>query len=108
MERARANGADIVLQGEGLHIVGRSNLSAPAIGYIREHSEAIVAYLRRETVGNGRSEKTTHPAGWLTEHQADELSRLLMASDPGDPDWTWFVSRAQKILDSVVMPQVAA
>ena len=101
IQRIRANGANVTAGPDGLHILNKQNLPNGALEFIGQHKAEIVAALKAETVET-QPTKSYSFGEWLTRDRADELSRLLMAKDPGDPDWTWFVSEATKVMDGVV------
>jgi|APCry1669192522_1035417.scaffolds.fasta_scaffold00745_15 hypothetical protein len=100
IQRIRANGANVTVGPDGLHIFNKQNLPAGALEFIGQHKSEIVAALEAERAEPAPANSYTF-GSWLTRDRAEELSRLLMANDPGDPDWTWFVSEAMKIMDGV-------
>lgn len=109
IERIRANGADVVLKDDGLHVVNRDSLPAGAMDFIRQHSAAIVELLRDEPDDDRPAPAAPRSMGWMIPREtADCIASLLMASDPGDPDWTWFVSKAMAIIDTAVQSEATA
>lgn len=100
IQRIRANGANVSAGPDGLHILNKQNLPDGALDFIGKHKAEIAAALVAENAEPTSSNSYTF-GSWLTCDRAEELSRLLMAKDPGDPDWTWFVSEAMKVMDGV-------
>lgn len=100
IDRIRANGANVTIADGRLQIVNADNLPGGALEFISQHKAEIVAALDAETGASQPASSYTFGT-WLTRDRAEELSRLLMANDPGDPDWTWFVSEAMKVMDGV-------
>lgn len=100
IQRIRANGANVTVGPDGLHILNKQNLPGGALEFIGQHKSEIVAALEAEAGASQPASSYTFGT-WLTRDRAEELSRLLMANDPGDPDWMWFVSEAMKVMDGV-------
>lgn len=100
IDRIRANGANVAIADGRLQIVNGDNLPGGALEFIGQHKAEIVAALEAEAAEPQPANSYTF-GQWLTRDRAEELSRLLMANNPDDPDWTWFVSEAMKVMDGV-------
>lgn len=97
IERIRANGANVIVDDGKLSVVNGTKLPGGALDYIKKHSKEIAEFIGQE---NRRPVGIPHDAG-LTQAGIDHLTRLLFSSTPEDTDpadWTWFVSKAAKIM----------
>jgi len=92
--KVRALGADIVLDGEAMKIVGAAHLSADQLAWLANNRAAIEQHLRQQAA----------PAGEQAAEETDlwgQYARVLYAQCPRgtDPcDWSWFVTTAGKII----------
>lgn len=101
LERVRAYGANIYLDGAKLRIVNRAKLPDGAMDHISQHTRAIAAWLNDEGDFEERAGIMEHDGG-LTRPEAEYLARLLQAHPPVGTDpgtWAWFVEQATEIMD---------
>lgn len=109
IERIRANGANVTIDGGRLRIVNGDKLPAGALEFIKAHSKEIADWLDREAEFEERAAIIQYDGG-LTRAVAEYLTRLLMASPPdsADPaDWSWFVAEAAKKIDAAPLRRAA-
>lgn len=101
IDRIRANGANVEIDGGKLRIVNGKKLPAGALDFIRQRGREIAAFIEQEGEFEERAAIIEHDGG-VTSARADELARLLQANPPPDvspADWTWFVGKAAEIID---------
>jgi hypothetical protein len=101
LERVRAYGANICLDGADLQIVNLAKLPDGASNHISQHREAIAAWLSDEGDFEERAAIMEHDGG-LPRREAEDLARLLQAHPPVGTDpgtWAWFVEQATEIID---------
>ncbi|MDB5620534.1 hypothetical protein [Tardiphaga sp.] len=109
IERVKACGANIMVDGSKLTVVNRSRLPAGAAEFIREHGWEIAAFLEREAAVDERAAIMEYDGG-LNRPAAEYLTRLLMSSPPDGvdrSDWSWFVGQASQIIDRMPMERAA-
>ncbi|BCH32616.1 hypothetical protein MesoLjLc_45460 [Mesorhizobium sp. L-8-10] len=109
LDRIRAHGANVMLDGPKLVIVNREKLPAGALDFIRQHGKEIAAFLGTESEFEERAAIIEFDGG-LSRPAAEYLTHLLLSSAPTDispADWTWFVGKASQVLDSVPMRSAA-
>jgi hypothetical protein len=96
LERIRAHGANLYLDGAKLRIVNGNKLPNGAMDHIRRHGRAIAAWLDDEAAYEERAAIMEYDGG-LTRPVAEYLARLLLARAPADEDpgtWARFVEQA--------------
>ena len=101
IERIRANGANVTLNGGRLEIINVAKLPAGAREYIKQHGKAIAAYLDREAAFEERAAIMQYDGG-LTRPVAEYMAKLLQSNPPEavDPsDWSFFVGKAAEVVD---------
>lgn len=109
IERIKACGANIMVDGSKLTIVNRSRLPTGAAEFIREHGREIAAFLEKEAGFDERAAIIEYDGG-LNRPAAEYLTRLLMTSPPAGvdrSDWSWFVGQASQIIDRSTMERAA-
>jgi hypothetical protein len=101
IERIRAHGANVMIDGGRLEIINKAKLPAGSADYIRQNAKAIAAFLDREAEFEERAAIMEYNGG-LRRADAEYLTKLLMANPPEgiDPaDWTYLVSEGAKIAE---------
>lgn len=110
LERIRAHGANLVLDDGDIRVINKTKLPEGAYEYVKRHAKEIVAFLDREGNIEERAAIMEFDGG-LSPTAADKFSRILFSSPPTDvdpADWTWFVSKAVKVIeDSGVILEAA-
>ena len=101
IERVKACGANIMVDGSKLTIVNRARLPPGAAEFIREHGREIAAFLEREAEFDERAAIMEYDGG-LRRADAEFITKLLMSSPPEGTDrsdWSWFVGQASQIVE---------
>lgn len=109
VERVRAHGANIYLDGDKLRIPNRAKLPDGAMAHIRQHGRAIAAWLDEEAEYEERAAIMEHDGG-LTRPVAEYLAKLLLARPPTDTDpdtWARFVEHATVAVDGMGLERAA-
>lgn len=110
IERVRANGANVTLDGGKLVIVNRAKLPTEALAFIKSHAREIAAFLDAESEFEERAAIIEYDGG-LTRAVSEYLTRLLMSDTPegtSPTDWSWFVGEAAKRIDGANLRRAAA
>lgn len=101
LERVRALGANVLIDGGKLVIVNRGKLPAEAMDYIRQNGRAIADYLDKETEFEERAAIIEFDGG-APRDWAEQFARVLIQSRPAnvsDLDWSWFITQCGRIID---------
>lgn len=105
IEKVRAYGANVMLDGHKLIIINREKLPAGAMEFIKKNAKQIGVFLENECNVEERAAIIEFDGG-LTRQTAEYLTHLLHASTPADAnaaDWSWFVSKAANIIERVAL-----
>ena len=101
MERIRAHGANIMLDGGKLEIINRAKLPDGALDYIKQNARDIADFLDREGGFEERAAIIEFDGGAPREW-AEKFASILIKSRPSgvnDLDWSWFITSCGKIID---------
>lgn len=102
MERVRAHGANICLEGGKLKIHDGKKLPAEAKEIIKANARAIADWLEDEAAYEERAAILEYDGG-LTRAVAEGMAKIQLAHPPAgaDPaDWSWYVDQASRIMDA--------
>lgn len=110
IDRVRAFGADIILDGGGLRLVAGNKLPQEAVTYVAANQPAILRYLQEqiEDAVDERAAIIEFEAG-APRDWAEQFARILYRRRPAgvsDLDWSWFVTACGRIIDEA--PERAA
>lgn len=106
IERIRAHGANVLLDGRKLQIVNRAKLPAGALDYIKAHSRDIADFLDREAEVEERAAIIQFDGG-APRAWAEQFADLLINQRPPGIDeleWSWFITRCGHIIDEAPAP----
>jgi hypothetical protein len=109
VDRIRACGANVMIDGGKLSIVNRAKLPDGSLDYIRQHGKEIAAFLEDEAAFEERAAIIQYDGG-LNRAVAEYLTRLLQSSPPDGAsaaDWSWFVGEAAKKIDGAPLRRAA-
>lgn len=101
IERIRANGANVEIDGGRLRIINRAKLPDGAAEFIRSNARQIAAFLDREGEVEERAAIIEFD-GHTPRQWAEQFARLCIENRPpniADEDWSWFITRCAKIID---------
>lgn len=101
LERIRSHGANLVLDDGDIRVINKTKLPAGAYDYVKSHAGEMAAFLEREGDIEERAAIMEHDGGFSRE-AADKFTSILFSTPPEDvdpADWTWFVSKATKVLE---------
>lgn len=109
LDRLRAAGANVVLDGRQMRLINGSRLSSESRSYLAKHREEIAALLRAEQ--NDEFEERAAIIefdGHAPREWAEQFARILVQHRPAgirEVDWTWFVSACGRVIDAVPPPE---
>lgn len=109
LDRVRAHGANVMLDGSKLIIVNRQKLPAGAADFIRANAKEIAAFLDREGEFEERAAIIEHEGG-LTKAVAEGMAKIQLAHPPAGcdvADWSWYVDHGARIMDAHLRRAVA-
>jgi len=101
IERIRANGANVEIDGGKLRIVNRNKLPPGAGDFIRANAKAIAAFLDQEHEFEERAAIIEFD-GHAPREWAEQFAKTLIANKPSgvdEIDWSWFITRCGQIID---------
>ncbi len=102
LQRIRARGANVMIDGGKLIVINKAKLPDGALDFIRQHGRAIAQFIEKEGEFEERAAIIEFDGGF-SRKEADDIARLLLSSPPKDcnpADWTWFVGKASEIIDA--------
>jgi len=101
MERIRAHGANVVIDGGRLEIVNKAKLPPGAADFVRQNAKSIAAFLDREAEFEERAAVIEFDGGAPREW-AEQFAQFCIDHRPegvNDLDWSWFITRCGQIID---------
>jgi hypothetical protein len=105
IQRLRARGANIVIDGGKLRVVNANKLPAGANDYIKQYGAEIAAELRREAAGDFEERAAIIEFdGGAPREWAEQFAALLVSRRPAnvaDDDWRIFVDACGAMVDAL-------
>jgi hypothetical protein len=111
LARVRARGANIVMDGDRLRLVGATKLSPEARQFVTDHRAAIVEHLRAERDAEIEERAAVIEfEGKAPREWAEQFAQILYARRPqgvSDIEWSWFITTCGRIIDEAPARSVA-
>jgi hypothetical protein len=109
LDRLRATGANVVLDGKQMRLINGGKLSGEAKAYLVQHRAEIAALLQAE-----QDEAVEERAaiiefdGHAPREWAEQFARVLIQHRPAgirEVDWSWFITTCGRIIDAAPPPE---